>query len=233
VAQFADVMAPPGRLNPPGNYDQQVLDSTRDALGMIRHIDELFQRLAGWSPAQELVDAVGGNWGQLLSIRDAWHNASFALSDVEANLRAGMAELDPDWNGNAARSFQRYMDNWMVALAQDEQVCLAVRDKLTDLAQNAKQAIDQIIAAIREILSLISAAGASLDIPIWGEYKIAKAIWEGIKLINQIRKVVSAFVSTVKLAAEFFQTIAELVDDRTPTLRVDVPAGPYGGPAHP
>jgi uncharacterized protein YukE len=233
MADFADTTNPIGRLNPPGNYDQQVLDATRDALGAIKYIDELFQEFVGWSPAQELMDAIGGNWGQLLSLRDVWNNISFASGDVEANLDSGRQQLDPHWDGNAAAAFNEYMGQWSLALSQNRDACAAVRDKLVDLAENAKQAIDQIIQAIKTIVSLLSAASASIEIPVWGEYKILKAIWEGVKTINEIRKVVSALVNTVKLAVEFFQSIAEIVDDKTPTVRVDVPSVAYGGPKAP
>lgn len=233
MADFVDTMNPPGRLTPPGNYDQQVLDSTRDAMGIIKYIDIVFQKLVGWSPAKELLDAVGGNWGQLLSLRDAWNCVSFSMSDIGDNLQAGRMELDSHWDGNAAQSFEAYMTKWVQAFEQDQRAAAAVRDKLNDLAENAKETVDVIIGALREIVSLWGAAGVSIEIPIWGEIKTAKAIWESIKLINSIRKVVGAFLNTVNLAVQFFQAFAELSDDRTPNLRVGVPTGAYGGPANP
>jgi uncharacterized protein YukE len=233
VADFVDTMNPPGRLTPPGDYEQQVLDSTRDAMGILKYIDEVFQKIVGWSPGKEFVDWIGGNWGQLLSLRDAWNCVSFSMSDIGDNLQAGRTELAPHWDGNAAQSFEAYMVKWVQAFEQDQQAAAAVRDKLNDLAENAKQTVDMIIAAIKEIWALITSAGASIEIPVWGEYKIVRAVWEAIKLINSVRKVVGVFVSTVHLAVEFFQAIAEMLDDRSPTLRVDVPTGAYGGPANP
>jgi uncharacterized protein YukE len=178
-----------------------------------------------------MLEWVGGNWGQLLSLRDAWNNLAFASADIGKNLQAGKAELDPQWNGNAALAFEGHMGLWQTTFQQNEQAATAVRDKLSDLAQNAKQAVDQIIQTIKTVVSIVTAALSSFAIPVYGQAKAVKAIWDTVKLINDVRKVVSAFVNLVKLAKEFFQSMQEIADDKTPQVKVDVPAAPYAAPA--
>lgn len=228
---FADTHQPAGRLNPPGEYGAEVRAAAQEALGAIGKIDAAFQTIVGWSPAQELLEWVGGNWGQLLSLRDAWNCLAFANQDVGANLKSGKAELDPQWDGQAATAFNAHMAQWETAFAQNYEACVAIRDMLVDLAENAKQAVDQIIQCILTVVSIVSAALASFAIPVYGQAKAIKAIWDTVKLINDVRKVVMAFINLVKLGVEFFQSITEMMDDKAPNLKVDIPDAAYTVPA--
>ena len=230
MSGFADVANPEGRLNPPGDYSAEVRAAAQEALGAIGKIDQAFQTIVGWSPAEELLEWVGGNWGQLLSLRDCWNNLAFASQDVGKNLQAGKGELDPQWSGNAAQAFEGHMELWNGTFQQLEQAAIAVRNKLVDLAENAKQAVDMIIQTIKTVVSIVTAALSSFAIPVYGQGKALKAIWDTIKLINDARKVVSAFINLVRMAKEFFESIQEIADDKTPSVRVDVPKAPYAAP---
>ena len=227
---FADTRPPPGRLNPPGEYGAEVRAAAQEALGAIGKIDAAFQTIVGWSPTQELLEWIGGNWRQLLSLRDAWNSLAFASQDLGVNLADGKAELDPSWDGQAALAFNAHMAQWEKAFAQNYEACVAIREMLVDLAENAKQAVDQIIQTILTIVSIVSAALASFSIPVYGQAKAIKAIWDTVKLINDVRKVVMAFINLVKLGVELFQSITETMDDKAPTVRVDIPDAAYTAP---
>lgn len=239
---FADPMSPPGRLRPPGNYADQVKHDIDHALGAIHYVVNIIDYFTGWNIEQELTNWVGGNYGQLLSIRDCWNSAGWALDDVNANLTAGISTLydqsggamnNPHWSGNAADGFYQYMTQWRSALEEDRDACFTIRDQLTALAGQAKDTLTVILQGINTMVSLIGSAGASVEIPLWGEYKIGKAVWEAVKLINNIRKIVSAFTNSVKMAVDTFHEITDLVTAKNPSIQVNVPAAAYGGAANP
>lgn len=241
MTAFADTMNPPSRLNPPADYGSQVKKDIDNALGMIHYVVEIIDQIIGQNLEQELTSWVGGNYGQLLSIRDCWNNAGWAIDDINTNLTAGLSTLygqssgamtDPHWNGNAAGAFYNHMIGWSAALSQDRDACFTVRDKISDLAEAAKEALTTILQAIKTIVSLISGVSTSIEIPVWGEYEAAKAVWEAIKLINNVRKVVSAFINTVKLAVDFCHDIVDIVHATNPTIRVNLP-GAYTAPTSP
>ncbi|HWE91408.1 MAG TPA: hypothetical protein VG317_18250 [Pseudonocardiaceae bacterium] len=242
MANFTDPMNPPGRLQPPGSYGDQVKHDIDQALGMIHYVVNLIDHFTGWNIEQEMLDWVGGNYGQLLSIRDCWNNAGWALDDMNTNLTSGLstvygqsngAVVDPHWSGNAADGFYRYMTEWGAALDEDRDACFLVRDQMNQLAEQAKDTITVILQGIKTLVSLLGSASASIEIPAWGEFEIAKAVWEAIKLINNIRKIVSAFINTVKVAIDTFHELTDLAKASNPTLQVNVPAAAYGGPANP
>ena len=230
MSNFADTTQPLGQLAQPGTYGEEVRAATQEALGAIGEIDAAFNTIVGWSPAQELLEWVGGNWGQLLSLRDAWDSVALASDDLGKNLVHGSTQLDQTWGGRAAQAFDAHMAKWEAAFQQNYEACIAIRDKLTDLAENAKQIVDQIIQTILTVASMVMAALASFYIPVYGQARAIQAIWQTIKLINDVRKVVTAFIQMVKLAVEFFQSMTEIMDDKTPAVQVNVPQSQYAVP---
>jgi hypothetical protein len=235
-------MNPPGRLTPPGDYATQVKKDIDDALGVMHYALSLIDRFTGWNVEAEVIDWLGLNYGQLLSIRDAWNSAGWALDDINTNLTAGVrtlygqsggAVINPQWSGHAASAFYDYMIGWLAALSEDRDACFAIRDQLTSLAGQARDALTVVIQAIRTIVSLLGSAGASIEIPVWGEVEIGKAVWQTIKLINNVRKVIGALLNTIKMAIDTVHAITDLTNSASPTVQVTIPPAPYGGPAHP
>lgn len=239
MAGYADPTNPTGRLTPPGDYSGDVKKTVDDALGIVHYALSVIDHFTGSNIEAEITNWVGGNYGRLLSIRDSWNCVGWAVGDVGNNLTTGLGTLygqsggsstGPHWSGNAADSFYSYMIDWGAALGEDQQACFTVRDTLTQLAKTAADTLTTIIDAIKEIVSLISAAGASIEIPIWGEYKLGEAVWKAIGLINNVRKVVSAFINTIKLAVATCHEIVDVVNNKNPSVNVNIPAAPYSGP---
>ncbi|SDJ66344.1 hypothetical protein SAMN04487820_101135 [Actinopolyspora mzabensis] len=231
MAGYADVVDPTRRLTTPGDYGAEVRAAAQEALGAIGEIDSAFQTIVGWSPAQELLEWVGGNWGQLLSLRDTWENLAKANLDLKENLESGLGALEPLWEGNAATAFENHMGQWNSALEQNHDACIAIRDKLIDLAENAQQTVDMVIQTILTVASIVTAALSSFSIPVYGQGKAIKAVWDTVKLINDVRKVVTAFINLVKYANEFFQSVQEIADDKTPVVNVELPDSGYVAPS--
>jgi uncharacterized protein YukE len=162
---FADTMHPSGRLNPPGNYDELVTDSVTEVLpGIVGWINDA----VAWVTRQFghevnvvhwLTETVGGDWGDLLSLADAWNNLAWASSDIAANLTAGVVELDPHWDGNAAQAFKAHMVKWHNAFVENRFTCETVRDTLRDLAIVAKEFLQAVIDLLQILLSILGTGG--------------------------------------------------------------------------
>lgn len=228
---FPDVADPTRRLEPPGSYGEQVEQATHEALGALRYIDEILQHFTGRSYFTEFQHWLGGDWGRLLSLRDAWHCLAFASLDVQDNLVSGQRILADHWCGGAAVAFDAYMDRWAVALEQNHAACLKVRDLLTDLAEHAKHCMDLVIQTVRTILSLLALAAVSFEVPAWGQISTARAVWKTIVLINDVRMVVGAFVNVAAEVKCYLEVLITRVPDTSPDLRVDVPPAPNGAAA--
>jgi uncharacterized protein YukE len=227
---FADVMHPLGRLNPPGNYDELVTASVTDVLpGVVGWINDA----VAWATRQFghevnvvkwLTDTIGGDWGDLLSLADAWNNLAWASSDIAANLTAGVTELDPHWNGNAAQGFTAHMVKWHNAFAQNGIVCQTVRDTLRELATVAKEFLQAAIDLIQMLLSILGSGGPAVLILRAAE--VADGVIKAYRVYDAVKK-------TVQAAVSIFEMIAADRPDNAPSTKVEVPSAGYGGPADP
>jgi uncharacterized protein YukE len=226
---YADTMHPLGRLNPPGNYDELVTASVTDALpGVVGWINDA----VAWATRQFghevnvvkwLTEVVGGDWGDLLSLADAWNNLAWASSDIAANLTAGVTELNPHWDGNAAQAFNAHMVRWHNAFAQNSIVCEAVRDTLRELATVAKEFLQAAIDMIEMILTILGGGLAAAALR-------ALSIAEGV--INTYR-VYSLVTKTIQAAVSIFEMLAADRPDNAPSTKVEVPSTSYSGPEAP
>lgn len=227
---FADTMHPLGRLTPPGNYDELVTDSVTDALpGVVGWINDAVAwvtRQFGHeiNVVQWLTETVGGDWGDLLSLADAWNSLAWASSDIADNLTAGVTELNPHWDGNAAQAFEAHMVKWHNAFEQNQMVCETVRDTLRDLATVAKEFLQAAIDLIQMLFSILGGGGPI--VAIMRAKEVADIVIKAYRVYDAVKK-------TVQAAISIFQMIAADRPDNAPNTKVDVPSVGYGGPDAP
>jgi len=227
---FADTMHPLGRLNPPGNYDELVTDSVTDALpGVVGWINDG----VAWATrqfghevnvVQWLTETVGGDWGALLSLADAWNNLAWANSDIGTNFVRGLTELNPHWNGNAAQAFEAHMSKWYGAFVQNQALCENVRDTLRELATVAKEFLQAAIDLIQMLFSILGGGGLAVLVLRW--WDIAEGVIKAYRVYDAVKKSIQAAVS-------IFQMIAADRPDNAPNTKVEVPSAGYGGPSAP
>jgi uncharacterized protein YukE len=227
---FADVMHPLGRLNPPGNYDELVTDSVTDVLpGVVGWINDA----VAWITRQFghevnvvhwLTETIGGDWGDLLSLADAWNNLAWASSDIAGNLLNGVVELDPHWDGNAAQAFKAHMTRWHYAFVQNRAMCETVRDTLRDLATVAKEFLQAAIDLIQMLLSILGSGGPLVAVMRAAE--IADGVIKAYRVYDAVKK-------TIQAAVSIFEMLAADRPDNAPNTKVEVPSTSYSGPDAP
>lgn len=223
-------MHPLGRLNPPGNYDELVTESVTDVLpGIVGWINDA----VAWVTRQFghevnvvhwLTETVGGDWGDLLSIADAWNNLAWASSDIAANLTAGVVELDPHWDGNAAQAFKGHMVKWHNAFVENRLTCETVRDTLRDLATVAKEFLQAVIDLLQMLFSILGTGGPI--VAVMRAVEIADGVIKAYRVYDAVKK-------TIQAAVSIFEMIAADRPDHAPSTRVEVPSTSYGGPDAP
>lgn len=226
---FADTINPLGRLKPPGNYRDLQIEAVREALPQVAvwandAVRWILQQ-NGWDidVVRWVSDVVSGNWGNLLSLRDAWNNLSYASDDIATNLTRALTELNPHWEGNAAQAFDEHMEKWYGALKQNQAACATVRDHLAGLAEVAKEFVQAVIDMLEMILAIASGGLGALLL------KAARVV-EGVVAAYQAFRIV---MKAIQAEISIFEMIAAMADDQAPETRVDVPDEPYGGPTAP
>ncbi|EFV14227.1 WXG100 family type VII secretion target [Segniliparus rugosus] len=224
---FSDTMHPPSRLTPPGNYDQQAVDATREALAIAQDLQDILQRVVGVDPMAKVVDFLGINWGVFLSLRDMWNSVSYAMSDVGDNLLSGKNTLDPHWNGNAAQSFEGYMDRWIAMFEENQQAAAGARDMMNDLAENYKQGVEFVASAIKLIADSARPIRVALEAGKLLDPRTLRSIWTFFnqvrKVFSEIMKVINTLLDTIAFVKELYGTVVELLDDEHAEIKLYVP----------
>jgi uncharacterized protein YukE len=227
---YADTMNPLGRLNPPGDYRELATHSVLDVLpGIVGWINDAVRwvtRQFGHeiNVVQWLLEAVGGDWSDLLSLRDCWNNLSWASADIGTNLVRGLTELNPHWDGRAAQAFDAHMSKWYGAFSQNQAVCATIRDHLQSLAQVAKEFLQAAIDVLQMLLSILGSGGPI--VAILRAKEIADGVIKAYRAFDAIKK-------TIQAAKSVFEAIAAMRNTNAPNTRVDVPSTGYGGPTAP
>jgi hypothetical protein len=227
---FADVADPVAVLTTPGDYSELTTDSVLDALpGVVGWINDAIS----WAVRQFgydfdlvhwLAEAIGGDWGDLLTLRDMWQNLGFASSSVATNLTFGRGDLDPHWNGNAATAFEAHVGAWDTAFTQNREACLAISETMEKMATAAKEFLQAAIDAIELVVSVLGSGGVigaalrALD--------IADGVIKAYRVYQALSKTIAAVVS-------FCESVASDAAVSAPDTKVSVPETPYSGPKSP
>lgn len=230
IPTFADVADPVAVLTTPGDYSELTTQSVLDALpGVVGWINDAIT----WAVRQFgydfdlvhwLTEQIGGDWGDLLTLRDMWQNLGFASSSIATNLTFGRGDLDPHWDGNAATAFEAHIGAWDTAFTQNREACLAISETMEEMATAAKEFLQAAIDAIQLVASVIGSGG------------VLGAIFRALDIAEDVIKAYRVYDATKK-AIEAVQSFCEsVVSDAAvsaPETKVTVPDTPYGGPKSP
>ncbi|AXB43246.1 WXG100 family type VII secretion target [Amycolatopsis albispora] len=227
MTAFVDTHHPLGRLVAPGQENNDAAEAIRDALGTFGWIDKLMDELFDFSFVEIVVDEIGAEYGQLKTIGAVWNNLRWAVEGVAENLRSGYGELEPQWEGNAAQAFERYMMDWIRRLGDHQEFCRDMRDKLNDMAEMLDQFVTTICTVIEFVISI-------LECPAIAPLKIAWNFSDLKDNIDMVKGVGELLTNGVGTLVESFKLIAgHEPTHEFPEAKVSLPDRPYGGPDNP
>lgn len=230
IPTFADVADPIALLTTPGDYTELATESVLDALGTVAGwINDAISwavRQFGYdfNLVEWLMEEIGGDWSELLTLRDMWQNLGLASSSVATNLTFGRGDLDPHWDGNAATAFEAHIGAWDTAFTQNREACLAISESMEEMATAAKEFLQAAIDAIQLVLSVIGSGG--LLGAIFRALDIAEEVILAYRVYDATKKAIEAVKS-------FCESVVSDAAVSAPETRVTVPDTPYGGPKSP
>ncbi|MGI8717019.1 MAG: hypothetical protein ACR2JN_04240 [Lapillicoccus sp.] len=188
---FDDVANPTGRLTAPSS---DYGDLPQISLGWIfDKACELINWVSGVDVREIITNFLAGDMDKVGRQLNAWENLSLACGDIQANLSAGLVELQRTWAGNAADAAATHMTGWWSALQTQATDFGQLSSNLRDCAEAAIETAQVIVDTVMLICDVVSAGLASACIPIYGEielWKAGKSAWE---MFNEIRLIIKVF----------------------------------------
>jgi hypothetical protein len=213
TATYADTSDPTAALVAPQSYDDLIASQVDEIGGIIGLFNDVYEMITGDSLLAKIVEPVSGDWGKVYGLADAWDNVGDAYLDLHGNLDGGLSRLDAHWDGDAATAFDAFVDEYLLYLLDLKESTGTVSNALRDLAEDTKENFDVIIQTLNTVWSIISAALASFAIPLYGQAKLAKAVWDTAKLIWNIYKIINLIRQLIDFVVEMTQLVSEIFDE--------------------
>lgn len=210
---YADVSEPTSALVGPASYDDTIAAQVDEIGGIIGLFNDVYEMITGDSLLAKIVEPVSGDWGKVYGLADCWDHVGDAYSGIGSNLAGGAGRMSPFWDGVAADAFSRHIEAFLTHIGDLDASTAEVSNTLRDLAENTRENFDVIIQTLNTVWSIISAAMASFAIPVYGQAKLAKAVWDTAKLIWNIYKIINLLRQLVSFVVEMTELVSEIFNE--------------------
>ncbi|MGW5318471.1 hypothetical protein [Nocardia thailandica] len=198
--------------------DQNVRYGTQMAHKML---PSLFSE-QGWSPLEDIVAPLVGNWEELERAGECFQKAGTASETAAATLKSGSSQLSGSWRGKAADAYQDYglrLANAMdwegpigriaeaVTTATSEQAQAAASELLTFVNKKfQEEIIDKGIKMVLEkaVTSFVPGVGWLYTAAKTGKdlYDLGMALWNIYQEVNQMLDKIKQLVADAKAVLE-------------------------------
>jgi uncharacterized protein YukE len=136
-----------------------------ESAGWLADADSAIATLTqGWSPIQQALEPVAGNWMELKRIGKTYGKSGTAFDTIAGDLTSGHAEIDAHWNGSAAVAYTGYSINMVKGLNWEGSVGRLLERGLSlaadQLEETAKAIIELVKKGLGRIVKVDSFTGA-------------------------------------------------------------------------
>lgn len=191
----------------------------------------------GWSPHNDLINELAGNWNALDVAGDALINAGDAAEQVAKSMTDGLTILDAHWHGGAAQACTEYVTNLAGALGEEGPLNRTVGRLYKLLAERVREAIRQIIRDLKVPTEDIAAKLGYARV-CWAWLPVNEASPDALETIQNYKELfdaakgmVETIQSTVEEAQAFVEslvTMSEVSDARSLVDEMINAVAPWG-----
>jgi hypothetical protein len=142
---------------------------------------------------RDVTDQVTGDLGKVGLQADAWEQAAGVLTGMAGDLAHGSTVIARSWEGRAADSSARSMDERRQAVEVQGAAMARVAAYLRDLATQALAVAQVVVDCVEEICTLVGAIVTGSTLPGYAELRLARSVPEIVALAVRARGVLAAF----------------------------------------
>lgn len=180
--------------------------------------DSFIKDLSGWSPIEEALDPVAGNWMELKRIGKTYGKSGAAFDTIAGDLTSGHKEIDDHWDGKAAVAYTAYNVDMVKGLNWEGSVGRLIEQGLSVAADQLEEAAKAIIELVKKGLSRIvkvdSFTGAlKLAAKFVPGAGTAAAVAEVTAMLVDVSLKVNDLIEELKRAIDALNTFLEFCKD--------------------
>ncbi|GAA0523359.1 hypothetical protein GCM10011581_39270 [Saccharopolyspora subtropica] len=194
MSGYADTKDPVAELNAAA-ADRPGRQSTKELIEAagwkLQGVNWVYEKVTGENLVDTLIKPLLGDFEKIDQNAAAWNNIAKALDAVRNNLNAGLGQLEPHWEGEAAQNFEKHISVvWTVAIEADSQIAMLISNKFQSTADSCRMlcgiALSLLDLLISELMKL--AIKAALGPAGWAT--VVLEIVKVIDIVDMIRKII-------------------------------------------
>lgn len=210
---YADVEDPVALLNraPDTSGGPKVEDAIREAGFEVQAVNWVWEKVVGENLVESIIEPITGDFEKISEQAAQWKNVKDALQAIRNNLNAGLGELQPAWQGQAAAGFQNLIGTtWTLGIEADAQAANLIGFALGKVADGSKRACDEALNLIKTLVDKLIEAAAMLPIPVVGWGRAVKLVYDGIQIYNAIMRLIEGIKAIIQGAQQVIQGIQQV-----------------------
>lgn len=211
VREYNDVVdygTPSGIDYPPPN---PAIDDTRevidDAAGWLGEVDKTIFELTDWSPLNEVVAPLSGNWNEIRRLGEAFDIAGTAMEAAARSLEDGVGRVDRHWDGLAAQSFEDYSRRQIAAMFWEGPCGRTIHALAEAIAEQIRHGVQTVVRKLADMLEAEVDLGSGRS-----ALKVALKKLPVLGTAWQVSSIVDIIWTTMDLTMDLVSKIEDLVD---------------------
>ncbi|WP_278261104.1 hypothetical protein [Nocardia sp. AG03] len=157
----------------------------------------------GPDPREYLTKWIAGDIGTAAEHGAAWRSSASSVEAIRDNLRSGQSSISRTWTGEASGAEARYFTSWDICYSNQATAMRRMGDHVIDAIDEAVKMAQVIVDVVKTVISLIGVASISAAVPVVGQVRLARSIWDGITMLNNARKVMTLFFDFLRTIKDF------------------------------
>ncbi|GAA1268664.1 hypothetical protein [Saccharothrix xinjiangensis] len=202
MTAYADVEDPQVALSAAAE-DRPGRQSTRELVEKagwkIQGVNWIYEKVTGENLVEALINPLLGDFEKIDENANAWDRVAKALDSVRHNVDAGVEQLSPHWDGDAAQAFELRMSTmWAVAIEADSQVARIIGNQFRSTASTCRTACGLALTLLDVLVGKLMEAAMTAWIPVVGWGRAVWMVYDAVQVADAIRKIIISIQTLIE-----------------------------------
>ena len=177
----------------------------------VRVVNWIWEQVTGEDLVEALIAPVTGDWARIAANGEAWRNVGDAVEQISVNLSDNVDKLGRYWDGEAADAFRRHIEvAWFAGLYAEGAVAKTIAKGFTFVAEESEKLCQEALDLITKLVNKLLSAIATLAIPVVGEARAIKLVWDAYQIYEAIMGIYEAVKATIAAMEKLVAALGDI-----------------------
>ncbi|MGH3822108.1 MAG: hypothetical protein ACRDRA_04600 [Pseudonocardiaceae bacterium] len=177
----------------------------------VQVVNWIWEQVTGQNLVEALIAPITGDWARIAANGEAWRNVGNAVEQISGNLSDNVGKLDPYWNGEAAQAFRRHIElAWFAGLYAEGAVAKTIAKGFKFVADQSERLCQEALDLITKLVDKLVSAAATFAIPIVGQARAIKIVWDAYQIYQAIMGIYEAIKATIDATRQLVESLGNI-----------------------